>query len=105
MSRRFELADTIIWVDFPLQVHLWWVAKRQLKSFLGRDDAPPGCSYWRVTVRMFRLIWHIHRTMRPQLRALIEAGAAKGGGQVIRLTSPREWREFLAGVSATRVAP
>src|SRR5579859_5588543 len=31
MQARFEAADTIIFVDFPIAVHYWWAFKRQVK--------------------------------------------------------------------------
>src|SRR5882672_8602148 len=44
IRRRFELADTVIFVDHSLLVHYWWAAKRQVQSiFRGYPDGPEGC--------------------------------------------------------------
>ena len=32
IERRLRAADTVIFVDFPLQVHYWWACKRQWRS-------------------------------------------------------------------------
>ena len=44
MERRFEAADTIVFVDHPIWLHFWWATKRQIRSiFRGRSDGPEGC--------------------------------------------------------------
>ena len=89
LERRLRAADTIIWVDLPLRVHLRRAARRQVGSLLGRDDAPPGCSRWRVTGRMFRLILRVERE-RESLHELLERAAREGGGTLVHLTTVRD---------------
>ena len=95
LKRRFESADTIILVDFPIVVHYWWAAKRHLKAVfkLNQGWPPAGCSALPVTKDLIRLMWRIHKEMRPQLIALIQQFAAEK--QVVWLKSARQLHEFL----------
>ncbi len=94
VDRRIEAADTIVFVDHPLWVHLWWATKRQLRSlFAGRPDGPPGCPMWRKTWPLYRMIWSIHRALRPLLLEKI-AAAADAGKSSHHLHSPRELAAF-----------
>ena len=76
--KRFEAADTIIFVDLPLWLHYWWASKRQVKSVLwGRSDGPEGCPMLPVTVRLYKMMWWLHYEMRPKLLAAVESHRAK----------------------------
>lgn len=86
VETRLDAADTIVFVDYPFWRHLWWASKRQVVSlFVGRADGPPGCPMWRVTFRLYRMMWRIQRQVRPQLDAAIEA--RRTGARIIRLRS------------------
>ena len=93
IGRRIARADTVVFVDMPLRMHLWWVTKRQIRSiFVGRRDGPDGCPMWRVTWRLYRMIWWIHRELRPQFLALVADVSPRT--QVFHLRSPRDIAEF-----------
>jgi len=96
LAERFERADTIILADFPLAVHYWWAMKRQAHSVLrpGGDWPPPGCQAWPVTGRLIRLMWRVHRELRPQVLALVDG--YRPGRQVVILNSPAQLRRFMA---------
>jgi adenylate kinase family enzyme len=95
VMRRISAADTIIFVDHPIRVHFWWAAKRQIKSiFVGRPDGPEGCPMFPVTVRLFKMMWRLHREMRPRLIAAIEA--RRGSARIIHIRSPKQLAEFTA---------
>ena len=96
LARRFEAADTILFVDFPILLHYWWVAKRQIKAALDLNQGwpPEGCPALPVTGRLFKLMWKIHREIRPQLAELIDQYASET--RIIHLRSPREIRAFLS---------
>ncbi|GJL86811.1 MAG: ATPase AAA [Minwuia thermotolerans] len=90
---RIDAADTIILVDHPILVHFWWATKRQVRSiFRGRPDGPEGCRMWPVTVRLYRMMWWLHRTMRPRL--LAEINLHNRSKRIIRIRSPRELNAF-----------
>jgi adenylate kinase family enzyme len=95
VERRLEEADTIIFVDHPLWVHYWWATKRQIKSvFFGRSDGPDGCPMPRVTIRLFKMMWWLHKEMRPKLLAAINA--RRPHARIIHLRSPAELAAFIA---------
>lgn len=95
VERRLEEADTIIFVDLPVRVHYWWATKRQLKSlFFGRTDGPDGCPMFPVTIRMYKMMWRLHREMRPRLLDAIEA--RRGQSRIIHILSPRALAEFVS---------
>ena len=93
VKARLAMADVIIFVDLPFWRHLWWATKRQVTSLLvGREDGPPGCPMWKVTFRLYRMMWWLHREMRPDLIRAIEAERARA--RVVVLRRPAELRDF-----------
>lgn len=95
IEARLDACDTVILVDHPIRVHFWWAAKRQVRSMVfGRPDGPEGCPMWRVTFRVFRMIWWLHVEMRPKLLEAI--GRREDRVRVIRLDSPAALNAFAA---------
>lgn len=69
---RFNRADTIILVDYPLWRHYWWAMKRQFMClFRPRVDGPPGCPMLPMTWPLLKMIWAIDKQALPGLRSLI----------------------------------
>src|SRR6185369_14645714 len=95
LAERFERSDALILVDFPLATHYWWALKRQVRSVLqpGGDWPPPGCPALPVTGRLLRLMWRIHREMRPRLLALVDE--YRPGRRVEGLRSPAQLTRFI----------
>ncbi len=95
LAKRMDAADTIIFVDHPFHVHLWWATKRQVRSILfGRPDAPEGCRMFPVTFRMYAMMWRLHRVTRPQLLKEVRKRACTA--RVIHIRSPGQLAEFAA---------
>jgi adenylate kinase family enzyme len=93
ITRRFEAADTIIFIDFPLALHYRWAFKRQFKSiFVPRADLPENCPMLPKTLELVRLMWMIHRQMRPRLKSMVES--FKGRKLVIEIRSIGDLRRF-----------
>lgn len=93
IERRFDAADTIVFVDLPLWLHLWWATKRQFASLIwGRADGPEGCPMWRVTFRLYAMIWSIHRDLRSKLSEAIEQHGS--GKTIFHICSARELADF-----------
>jgi adenylate kinase family enzyme len=93
VEKRFDQADTIIFVDHPLWRHFWWAAKRQIASiFRERTDGPAGCPMLPVTLRLFTMMWRLHRDLRPKLLAAI--AARRASKTEFHLRSPRELAQF-----------
>jgi adenylate kinase family enzyme len=94
IEKRFRLADTIIFVDFPLRIHYWWSMKRQIKClFIPRDDVPENCPMIPKTGELIRIMWRVHTEFRPVIMNMIDS--IREGKQVVHLRSPRELRAFL----------
>jgi adenylate kinase family enzyme len=93
VERRISAADTIIFVDHPISVHYWWATKRQIKSLIsGRPDGPEGCPMFPMTIRLYKMMWRLHREWRPKLIAAIEA--RRGNARIIHIRSPKELAAF-----------
>lgn len=93
IERRFDAADTIVFVDHPLWVHFWWATKRQFAAlFRERPDGPEGCPMLPVTFRLYRMMWRLHRDTRPRLLAAIKA--RRRDKTVVHIRSPRELDAF-----------
>ena len=95
IQQRLAAADTIVLVDHPFRVHVWWALKRQVKSlFRARPDGPLGCPMWRVTIPLFRMMWALHKEWRgPLIQAI---NARRGHARIIHIRSPRVLAEFAA---------
>lgn len=71
---RIERCDTIVYVDLPLWNHYWWAAKRQFQClFRPRPNFVPDCPMLPMTGALVRMMWWIHKALRPNLKELIEA--------------------------------
>ena len=94
IDRRFEAADTIIFVDHPLWIHYWWAIKRQVMCvFRPRPDFVEGCPMLPMTWKLLKMICQIHRHARPKLVARINHYSK--GRDVYHIRSPRELRRFV----------
>jgi len=99
IERRLDRADTIVYIDFPFVLHLWWSLKRQVgarvrgQAWAGQPR-PPG------DLRLFRTLRRVD-AMRPRLREMVSRGdrAAK----LIDLRSPSEMRRWLGSVEPRAV--
>lgn len=101
LEARFGAADTIILVDYPLWCHFWWATKRQLHALLfGREDGPPGCPMWRVTFRLYAMMWHLHRTALPVVRRMVEE--KRGAARIVRIERPADLSAFEAELGMAR---
>ncbi len=74
IEARFDRADTLVLVDYPLWRHYAWALKRQfLCLFRARPDGPPGCPMLPMTWPLLKMIWSVDRLALPRLRALVDA--------------------------------
>ncbi|CAN5686720.1 DNA topology modulation protein [soil metagenome] len=89
IEERFERADTVILIDYPLQTHCTMAAERQVASALGKHlHEAPGCRFVDVTRRMFESIFRVHEQIRPKILASLQR--YRMTGKVITITSPEE---------------
>ena len=100
MRTRFELADRIIFVDFPLWRHYWWCTKRQIKSVWSpRDELPDGCNEASIThtIHLYKILWRVHFEIRPKLLEIFES--TKINGKMILIRNVNDWNKiFMDGL-------
>jgi len=99
IKQRFDEADTIVIVDFPLWVHYLWALQRQIPATLGLSQGwpPKGCRALPVTLRLLKLMRHEDRVMKPRLLSLVSQRRFRD--RVVFLRSPRELRAFRKQVT------
>jgi adenylate kinase family enzyme len=90
---RIERCDTIVYVDLPLWIHYWWAAKRQFPClFRPRPNFVPGCPMLPKTWALAKMMWWIHKVLRPKLMELIESH--RDDKHLYVLHSPRDVNQF-----------
>jgi GTPase SAR1 family protein len=69
IEQRFDDADLVVFVDFPLSLHYRWAIKRQVQAALGLSPGwpPPGCRASTITFRLMKTLWAVHKELRPRL--------------------------------------
>ncbi|MEM7404183.1 MAG: flagellar protein FlaR [Pseudomonadota bacterium] len=73
IQHRVARCDTLVLVDLPLWQHYWWAAKRQFMClFRERPDFVPGCPMLPKTAALARMMWWLHRELRPQFLKLVD---------------------------------
>jgi adenylate kinase family enzyme len=94
IARRFDLADTIIFIDFPMRIHYWWSMKRQIKyAFRSRPEMPENCPNLMKTRELIQIMKRVNVELRPILLSMMDE--RKATTQIVQLRSPRERQEFL----------
>lgn len=92
LAPRLERADTVIYLDFPIRLCLWRLARRILTHRgRSRPDMPEGCPE-RFDAAFF---WYV-ATWNTGPRPRTEAELAGYTGKVIRLRNPQmlaQWRK------------
>ena len=94
---RFSHADTLVYVDLPLYVHLWWVTKRLFKGvYTAPEGWPVGSPMISSTISSYRALWLCHRHLTPEYRKFVSS--ATPAKRVYHLKSPAEIDAFLKDV-------
>jgi len=96
IERRLQLADTVVFVDFPLWRHYWWAARRQWNARKAqRRELPDDCPEFSFayTWKLARIMWQVHRDYRPWFQQLVEEKQRSGNVVVIR--TPQQWAAAL----------
>jgi len=91
---RMDAADTIIVIDHHILIHYWWATKRQFKSLFNNGEVQPGNSPpWRLTLKLYKMIWQLHRTQRSKL--IDEVEQRSNIKRYIHIQSPSALKHFL----------
>ncbi|MEO0484805.1 MAG: adenylate kinase [Pseudomonadota bacterium] len=79
IKRRLTRATEVILLDFPLWIHYWRAAERQIAWSTGALEYPPaGGQDMPPTKRLFEIIWEVDRDWMPVLRELCDAYERQG---------------------------
>lgn len=103
MQRRFNLAELVIYVDFPLWRHYWWCLKRQMISLRApRAELPDGCNEATLayTIELFKTLWRVHAAIKPKLEELF--ARPERAGKVVRVANMKDWRQVFRGELAAQ---
>lgn len=94
IERRCAAADTIILVDHSLWIHYWWAIKRQFMClFRPRPDFIEGCPMLPMTGKLLKMIWQIHKQIKPKLIELINS--YKETKWVYHVQSPAQLKQLI----------
>ena len=95
-AERYDRADTLIWLDFPLGLRLFRVLKRSIRYHgKTRPDLADGCPerFDKETIEFIRYIWRTRHTARAKLLHLYEADSPEM--QKVRLTDLKSVNQFI----------
>jgi adenylate kinase family enzyme len=98
MKHRFEQADKVIFIDFPLWRHYFWCTKRQIKSLWApRTELPDDCNEatFSYTIKLFKILWRVHTQIRPKLIDLFNQPDLKN--KVVRVSTLAQWNRIFSG--------
>jgi len=102
--QRLAEADTLVYLDLPLRLHLWWVTKRFIKGvFVPPEGWPDDSPLLRGTLSSYRHVWLCHKHLTPEYRAFVVQEA--GSKQVFHLRSPADIARFLGNVASGLPGP
>ena len=95
--QRFAAADTLVYIDLPVALHVWWATKRFFKGILIDPEGwPENSPMWRFTQMSYRVIGRWHRDLTPKYRRLVAEEAQSK--EVHHLRSAAQMRSFLEHV-------
>ena len=99
--QRFDVADTLVYIDLPLPVHYWGVTKRFTTGlFRNPKGWPEDSPIWESTLDSYQVVWRYHRRLTPKYRQLI--ASADQSKQVHHLRSRPEMKAFIQAVEQQR---
>lgn len=91
--KRFEAADTLIYVDLPVISHYWGVTKRLAQGlFRNPGGWPANTPIWASSLDSYRVVWRCHTRLTPKYRQLIATASDK---QAHHLRSHAQVKRFL----------
>ncbi|WDE06310.1 adenylate kinase [Thalassomonas viridans] len=97
---RLAEADTLVYIDLPIQVHFWWVSKRFLKGlFQPPQGWPENTPLLKSTINSYRVLWLCHKKLTPAYRKYV-AEAAKTK-TLYHLRSKADIASFLQSITKT----
>ena len=95
IESQLELADTVLFLDYPIWWHYWWAIKRQFAARKGqRQELPANCPEFTLayTQKLIRVMWLVHREYTPWFRRFVQVKAQTG--HVITLRSTKDLKQL-----------
>lgn len=93
IEKRFQMADHVVFVDFPIWRHYWWCTKRQIQNLWSRrEELPEGCYEltYEHTMKLYKTLWQMHTKMRPELLRIFARDHFKNKMTYVRTV--KEWK-------------
>ncbi len=92
---RLNKADTLVFIDLPIQVHFFWVTKRFIKGlFRPPQGWPKNTPLIKATLNSYRVLWLCHKKLTPAYRKyVVDAANTK---TVYHLRSKTDIAKFLS---------
>lgn len=95
IEERFKRSDTIVLVDLPLHIHLWWAFKRQILAWIRPElvKIQKNCPLRGQTISVLKTVYQVNGDALPKLRKLVSKYS--GSTQIYHLKSKRALKKFL----------
>lgn len=96
IEKRFQAADKVVFIDFPIWRHYWWCTKRQMKNaWSRREELAEGCDEfsWSQTKKLYRSIHQEYTKMRPELLRIFARDNLKD--KMIFIRTYAEWKDLF----------
>ena len=96
IEKRFQAADRVVFIDFPIWRHYLWLTKRQIANLWSRrPELPQDCHEltWEHTLKLYKTLWQIHSKMRPELLRIFSRETYRE--KMIFVRTVQEWREIF----------
>ena len=98
---RLNAADCLVYIDFPLPVHFWWVTKRLFQSFFKTPAGWPDQSpIWRSSITSYKTLWLCHKHLTPRYRDYVDQ--AQKDRTVFHLRSVQELPAFYERIQSAQ---
>jgi len=93
VEKRCKAATTIIFIDHPVLIHLWWALKRQfLCLFRPRPDFVDGCPMIPMTGKLLKMILDIDKFLKPKIKDILKQ--YENSKEMYHIKSPIELNRF-----------
>jgi adenylate kinase family enzyme len=96
IEKRFETADLVIFIDFPIWRNYWWATKRNILNLWSRrEELPEGCDERSLKhiLKLYKTLWQVHTKMRPELLRIFTRDQYKN--KILFIRSIKELKEVL----------
>ncbi|MBD2461452.1 adenylate kinase [Oscillatoria sp. FACHB-1407] len=101
--QRLDAADTLVFVDLPIQMHFWLVTKRFITGYVQPPSGWPEKSpIFKSSMNSYRALWLCHKRLTPRYREYVKQ--AQGTKCVYHLQSTKQIAQFLESVETGKTA-